>query len=121
MSRPNTKQRIQDASERLFARKGYSASIRDISDMAGVNIAAINYYFDTKEKLIQAVLERRLAALNEACVEKLEPLHRAGMKENHTLFLGSALESPSSFNSAGSAGEHRGRGLPCRHHSGSPD
>ncbi|MFZ2405917.1 MAG: TetR/AcrR family transcriptional regulator [Methylobacter sp.] len=91
MGRQITEQRILDASECLFARKGHDASIRAISDMAGVNIAAINYYFGTKENLIGAVFDRRLAKLNEACSGRLRSLCGAGMKENHTFSVSRIL------------------------------
>ena len=54
----DTKARILDAAERLFADNGYSAtSLRDITNEAGVNLAAVNYHFGSKEALLSAVLE----------------------------------------------------------------
>src|SRR6059036_3181340 len=68
-SRPagqETRARILDAAERLFAEHGYDgASLRDITAQAGVNLAAVNYHFRTKESLIQAVFARRLAPVNQ--------------------------------------------------------
>ena len=62
----DTRERILDAAERLFAEHGYDgASLRDITAKAGVNLAAVNYHFRTKESLIQAVFARRLAPLNQ--------------------------------------------------------
>lgn len=47
-----TRARILKASLDIFARKGYkAATIREISDKAGVNLAAVNYYFRSKETL----------------------------------------------------------------------
>ena len=44
-----TKARILDASERLFAEKGYDAtSLREITAAAQVNLAAVNYHFRCK-------------------------------------------------------------------------
>ncbi len=46
----------------LFAVKGFEGtSIRDIAAAADVNLAMINYYFGTKEKLFEALIEKKAA------------------------------------------------------------
>lgn len=54
---PEPRQRLLLAAEEIFAEKGFaSATIREITDRAGANVAAINYYFGDKERLyIEAV------------------------------------------------------------------
>ena len=70
----DTKDRILDAAEHLFADHGFGAtSMRAITSEAGVNLAAVNYHFGTKEALIEAVFSRRLGPLNR---ERLEALDR---------------------------------------------
>lgn len=60
-----TKDRILDAAERLFARDGFDAtSLRAITAEAKVNLAAVNYHFQSKEALVQAVIGRRLGPIN---------------------------------------------------------
>jgi AcrR family transcriptional regulator len=60
-----TKDRILDAAERLFARDGFEAtSLRAITAEAGVNLAAVNYHFQSKEVLVQAVIGRRMGPVN---------------------------------------------------------
>ena len=62
-----TKQRILDAAESLFMEHGFEAtSLRSITAAAGVNLAAVNYHFGSKEELFQAVLTRRLDPMNHA-------------------------------------------------------
>src|SRR5712692_9649114 len=62
----NTKDRILDVAERLFARDGIEAtSLRTITAEAGVNLAAVNYHFQSKDALIQAVIARRMGPVNE--------------------------------------------------------
>ncbi|MCK5427639.1 MAG: helix-turn-helix transcriptional regulator, partial [Thermodesulfovibrionia bacterium] len=52
----DTKQRILDATEFLFARKGFrGTSLREITNRAGVNLAAVNYHFGSKKTLLEAV------------------------------------------------------------------
>lgn len=54
-----TRARIMAAAERLIARHGLDAvSIRDITDEAKVNSAAIHYHFRSKRGLIEAMLAR---------------------------------------------------------------
>lgn len=73
-----TGERILDAAERLFVEHGYEAtSTRMVTSAAGVNLAAVNYHFGSKEALMQAVLRRRLDALNR---ERLRILDAAEAK-----------------------------------------
>ena len=55
-----TKQRILDTAERLFAEKGYDAvGIREITTKARCNISAINYHFGNKKNLYLEVFRRK--------------------------------------------------------------
>ena len=78
----DTKTRILDAAEELFTEHGFEAtSLRQLTSAAGVNLAAVNYHFGSKEELFQAVLTRRLDAMNQERIELLETLEReAGNK-----------------------------------------
>ncbi len=66
----DAKQRLLLAAEEVFADKGFaSATIREITDRASVNVAAINYYFGDKERLyIEAV------KYAHACSAKDQPM-----------------------------------------------
>jgi AcrR family transcriptional regulator len=51
---------ILTSAEKLFAEKGFDGtSVRDIAQLAGVNLAMISYYFGSKEKLLEALIEFR--------------------------------------------------------------
>lgn len=89
-----TKDRILDVAERLFADRGYPAtSLRDITAEAGVNLASVNYHFGTKEALLAALLERRFAPVNRRRLELLDALEgevgtgRPGVEEVLRAFL----------------------------------
>src|SRR6478752_205915 len=72
-----TKDRILDAAEALFMEHGFEAtSMRALTAGAGVNLAAVNYHFGTKEVLFQAVLVRRLDPMNQQRVELLTRLEQ---------------------------------------------
>lgn len=69
----DTKARILDAAEDIFIECGFEAmSLRQITSRAGVNLAAVNYHFGSKEALIHAMLSRRLDRLNDERLKLLE-------------------------------------------------
>lgn len=73
LSPTDTKSRILDAAESLFVSGGFeSMSMRQITTAAGVNLAAVNYHFGSKDALIHAVLARQLDQLNAQRVAMLE-------------------------------------------------
>jgi AcrR family transcriptional regulator len=68
-----TKQRILDSAERLFADRGSDAtSLRTIIADAKVNLAAIHYHFHSKEALLEAVMLRRLQPINQERLKLLD-------------------------------------------------
>lgn len=52
-----TEERIIEAARKVFMQKGYAATrTRDIAEEAGINLALLNYYFRSKEKLFHQVM-----------------------------------------------------------------
>jgi len=75
MNEVSAPDRILDAAEALFGGEGIRAtSIRDITQRAGVNLAAVNYHFKNKEGLVAAVLARRAEPINRERVRLLSEL-----------------------------------------------
>ena len=73
-----TKDRLLDAAERLFAQQGIEAtSLRVITREAGVNLAAVNYHFQSKEALMHAVIARRVGPINEKRLAMLDSCEAA--------------------------------------------
>jgi AcrR family transcriptional regulator len=72
----DTKARILDAAERLIAEHGLDVSLRAITTKARVNLASVNYHFQSKDALIDAVIARRIEPVNERRIEMLEELER---------------------------------------------
>lgn len=59
MESTSTSDQILDAAERLFAAQGFpGTTVKQIGQAAGVNSALLYYYFEDKERLYRAVLER---------------------------------------------------------------
>jgi AcrR family transcriptional regulator len=57
----NTEQSILETAERLFLRKGYAmTSTTEIAREVGCNQALVHYYFRTKDKLFEAIFEKKV-------------------------------------------------------------
>ncbi len=57
------KEQIINAAIELFAQKGFEGtSIRDLAAKADVNVAMVNYYFGSKEKLFEALVEMKASS-----------------------------------------------------------
>ncbi len=68
----DTKNRILDAAERLFAERGFAGtSLRALTQEAAVNLAAVSYHFGSKQNLFKAVVDRRLRPVNEERLQRL--------------------------------------------------
>ncbi|MEO8024360.1 TetR/AcrR family transcriptional regulator [Polaromonas sp.] len=64
--RPDRRQNILLAAEKLFAKHGYHAvSIRHIADEAQVPLALVGYYFGAKHELYHAIFEHWSTTINE--------------------------------------------------------
>jgi len=71
----DTKTRIMDVAEGLFAEKGYAAtSLRDITGEADANLASVNYHFQSKEGLLSAIIERFVGPVNRQRLQGLDAL-----------------------------------------------
>lgn len=92
----STKERILAAAELLFAQRGFDgASLRQLTAAAGVNLAAVNYHFGSKEKLVEEVFRRRLDALNQhrmAELAKVVGRRETTLEDVLSAFIRPALE-----------------------------
>lgn len=76
-NRSDTKIRILDAAEKLFAERGFSdTSLRLITGRAEVNLASVNYHFGSKKELIRAVLARYLDVFMPAAAGQIQQLQQ---------------------------------------------
>lgn len=78
----DTKTRILDAAETLFAQNGYQqTSIKALARRARVNQAAVNYHFGSKNALVEKVIARRLSLINDLRMEKLREVAEAALRQ----------------------------------------
>lgn len=79
MASTDTKDRILDSAEGLFAKRGFaSTSLRNVIAEAGVNLAAVHYHFGSKEELIRAVFARRFEPINRERLRLLTDFEMSG-------------------------------------------
>ena len=67
----STEEKIKSAASRLFTEKGFDAvRTRDIAEEAGINLALLNYYFRSKEKLFELIMRENFHQF----IEQLIPI-----------------------------------------------
>jgi AcrR family transcriptional regulator len=110
MSQPDTKQRLLDAAERLFAAEGFhNTSLRAVTGEAEANLAAVKYHFGSKEALLEAVFARRLVPLNTLRRDRLEEVRtlarQAGRRPATADILRAFIEPTLRFRESGPGAE----------------
>jgi AcrR family transcriptional regulator len=61
---PSTEEKIKEAARKVFMQKGFAATrTRDIAGEAGINLALLNYYFRSKQKLFDEVMKEKIQTL----------------------------------------------------------
>ncbi len=79
MPSDRTRALILDAAERLYAERGFAdVTLRDIVALAGVNLAAVNYHFGSKDELIAELFVTRGLATNRERLAELKAAEAAG-------------------------------------------
>jgi AcrR family transcriptional regulator len=60
----STEEKFKEAARIVFTKKGYAATkTRDIAEQAGLNLALLNYYFRSKEKLFEIIMLEKVEQL----------------------------------------------------------
>jgi len=90
-----TPDRILDTAEELFTRRGIAAtSLRTLTRKAAVNLAAVHYYFGSKDALLDAVIERRATLVNRQRIAQLDRLCDGGASRPQVEAILGAFLSP---------------------------
>ncbi|SDG94878.1 TetR family transcriptional regulator [Pseudonocardia oroxyli] len=100
--RPDTRSRLLDAAEALFAERGSEAvSLREIGRAAGArNVIAAQYWFTDRDGLVRALIERHapeIEAARHAQLDEYEDLlarGAAGSEQDRLHLLAGALARP---------------------------
>lgn len=65
----NTEAKIKNAARSVFHKKGFAATrTRDIAEEAGINLALLNYYFRSKEKLFNIIMQETFSGFVKSIV-----------------------------------------------------
>ncbi len=74
----STRERLLLKAAELFALRGFeSVSLRDLTRAAGVNLAAVNYHFGSKEALVEEVVARLMKPVNDERLAHLDAAEAA--------------------------------------------
>ena len=76
--RAETMEQILDAAEFLFSKHGlYGVTLKDVAQRVGVHHTLLNYYFEDKKKLFDAVFARRAVVTSERRIKALDDYDEA--------------------------------------------
>ncbi len=71
-ARPRSRERLLDAAEELFARRGFGGvGLAEVAEVAGLGKASLFHHFPSKAQLYCAVMARVLTRLDDALVRAL--------------------------------------------------
>ncbi len=77
LSQSEPKRKLLDAAEQLFAERGFEAvSVRDVTQLAKANVAAVNYHFGSREGMIALVISRYVTPIHEERIARLDALEK---------------------------------------------
>ncbi len=69
---PDTENKIKEAAKKVFLSQGYEgATVRQIAQEAGVNVALMNYHFQSKEQLFKSIYMESFGAFFGSIVRLL--------------------------------------------------
>lgn len=78
-TKPGTKDALIKAALTLFADKGFDrVSLRDITGLAGANVASVKYHFGSRENLIDAAISEIITPVNRERLALLDDLEARG-------------------------------------------
>lgn len=94
MTTLDTKARLRAAAEALFAARGFRGiSVREITERADANLAAVNYHFGSKAGLLVQILEEHIGKLNEERMAMLDALEAEAAASGQPYELEGVLEA----------------------------
>ena len=94
----STEEKIKNAARTVFQKKGFAATrTRDIAEEAGINLALLNYYFRSKEKLFEIIMFETLSGFVQGMMDIFYNKDTAFEQKIERLadtYINSAIEFP---------------------------
>lgn len=92
--RGDTRARLMEAAERLFGERGlHAVTLKEINAAAGQrNESALHYHFGSKARLVDAILNTRVAAIDRVRVQRVEALVGSGREGDIAEILRATFE-----------------------------
>jgi len=94
----SAEERIKEAARKVFTEKGYAATrTRDIAEASGINLALLNYYFRSKEKLFEIIMKENIQLFVQGVKEILnheESSLRQKMEQLVVYYIDMLLKHP---------------------------
>jgi AcrR family transcriptional regulator len=89
----STREQILASAEILFSEKGFrGVSVREITQHAGVNLAAIHYHFGSKEELFVEMVRSVVEPLNRLRLQRMEAIMQADPKPPFRELIAAMIE-----------------------------
>lgn len=89
---PSTEEKIKNAARTIFHKKGFAATrTRDIAEEAGINLALLNYYFRSKEKLFDMIMMESLQGFFQSMMMVFNN-EESSLEEKVELFVGNYMD-----------------------------
>lgn len=71
----HTRERVLEVAARLFRVQGYAATtLRQIADAAGIQAGSIYYHFESKDEILQEILETGVNVVQDSVEERMRAL-----------------------------------------------
>ena len=92
--RGDTRARLMEAAERLFGERGlHAVTLKEINAAAGQrNESALHYHFGSKQRLVQAILDARVGAIDKRRAARIDALLEAGGADDLHAILRATFE-----------------------------
>ena len=88
----STEEKIKNAARIIFHKKGFAATrTRDIAEAAGINLALLNYYFRSKEKLFDIIMLESLQGFLQSMVVLFNS-EESSWEEKIEMFVGNYID-----------------------------
>lgn len=84
----STEAKIKAAAKKLFTQKGFSATkTRDIAQEAGINLALLNYYFRSKDKLFEIVMRENVLLFLSGMLESMQHSEHLSLEQKLEILI----------------------------------